>query len=708
MTAIIESIYNYIIKKVGNNRILVLFLILFLILVRIAGDSLFTLSTNNETIFSSLWKVSTAVLLSFLIFLYFFSFNSKSRIENNDYLQSFYSEVSKLLFVQLSLVFILIFLPEMEFEKRIPTDTYTIILSNFYSLLAIVSSVFCFRFVWKWVKIRRRKNTMSFLTMSFYSLTILFLYEFFTTTFSHSNFEAYYIISNFILVFGSSLIFFANKNNDWLKKLDSKNKVKVLFISTVSILLSLSVLVQINGNLYSANEAISFFSVGSASFLRYILLTSIFYSGKNFAICLLALPTSDIVERKTSELINITDFNKLITKSQNEEELLNYASKFALQGLKASFSWIELYRNDKIEIGAYTYIPIEILHKKIESQLLSNYFQTFHSPVIVESLSNTSEFDTILKINNALRSMIAAPLYLDNERIGTLVLGKTEDYGFEFDDLDILAAFSNNLSIALENSRLIKNSIISEQYKRELILAKEMMEKLLPQQLPSVPNYDFAAMTIPAEVVGGDYYDFVYLKNNKLCFIIGDVSGKGISAAFFMAQVKGITIALAKESESASDLLKKINATLHNKVDKHIYITMTAIAIDDDSGRICIARAGHLPTLIVNKDGIKEIIGKGIGVGLTKSTLFDANLEEVCFELRNDEYCVIYTDGVTESRDVSNNELGFDNLKECILSNNYSNSKELIQLIQDCALSHSLDKKQHDDISVLSIKFSKK
>lgn len=707
MKAIIESIYNSLIEKVRNSRILVLFLILLLVLIRVAGDSLFVLSSSIDYSLTSIWKIITALMLSFLTFLYFFSFVIKKRIENNDYIQTYYNELYKLLFLQLSLVFLIIILPEIEFDKKIPTNAYTIIFSDLYSLLAILSSVFWFKFIWKWIKLRRRKNSMSYLSMTFYSLVILIAYEFYAIAIANTNSDSYIIVSNFILVFGSSLVIFADKNNAWLKKLDSKNKGKVLLYSIVSILLCLSVLVQINGNVYSANDALNYFSSGSVTFLRYILLTSIFYSSKNFIVCLLALPTTDIVERKTSELINITDFNKLITKSQNEAELLNYASKFALQGLDASFSWIELYINDKTEIGAFTYIPIEMLQKKIDSQILSHYFKSSNNPLIVESLNHNNEFDTVLKINNSLQSMIASPLYLDNERIGTLVLGKTEDYGFEFDDLNILAAFSSNLSIALENSRLIKQSIISEQYKRELILAKEMMEKLLPQKLPIVPYYDFAAITIPAEVVGGDYYDFVYLKNNKLCFIIGDVSGKGISAAFFMAQVKGITLALANESESASDLLMKINATLHNKIDKHLYITMTAVAIDNDSGRICIARAGHLPTLIVNKNGIQEIIGKGIGIGLAKSNLFDINLEEICIDLKDGEYCVIYTDGVTESRNNSDDELGFDNLKECILSNDYSNSYELIKLIQNCANEHSLDKKQHDDISVLSIKYSK-
>ena len=215
------------------------------------------------------------------------------------------------------------------------------------------------------------------------------------------------------------------------------------------------------------------------------------------------------------------------------------------------------------------------------------------------------------------KSIIATPLYSGDERFGTLIVFGSEEYGFENNDIVMMNAYSDNVRVALDNARLLKESIDKERYKRELMLAREIEQKLLPQDLPEIKNFSIASFANPATEVGGDYYDIVYLKNGKPCILIGDVSGKGISAAFYMVLLKGVVLSVARESDGAADILRRINTTLYREMEKQMYITMSAFVIENNDGFISFARAGHLPLFINRSEGFDLITPKGLGIGLT-------------------------------------------------------------------------------------------
>ena len=122
-----------------------------------------------------------------------------------------------------------------------------------------------------------------------------------------------------------------------------------------------------------------------------------------------------------------------------------------------------------------------------------------------------------------------------------------------------------------------------------------MQKKLLPQKLPLINNFKVEAFSIAAEEVGGDYYDFFTLGNGNTCILLGDVSGKGISAAFVMAQVKGIALALAPISFSLESFIKSINKSFYSSIDKKSFITIAGIEIVTNSNKINYIRAGHTP-----------------------------------------------------------------------------------------------------------------
>ena len=143
--------------------------------------------------------------------------------------------------------------------------------------------------------------------------------------------------------------------------------------------------------------------------------------------------------------------------------------------------------------------------------------------------------------------MIGVPLISGNGNpLGILFAAKSRSFGFDPDDMAMLEAYANQAVIALDNANLLKNSLERERLEEELRIARNVQQRLLPQQIPKYKDISIEALAINAYEVGGDYYDFLELPNNHIGFIIGDVSGKGTSAAFYMAEVKGIIQSLSK------------------------------------------------------------------------------------------------------------------------------------------------------------------
>jgi serine phosphatase RsbU (regulator of sigma subunit) len=241
-----------------------------------------------------------------------------------------------------------------------------------------------------------------------------------------------------------------------------------------------------------------------------------------------------------------------------------------------------------------------------------------------------------------------------------------------------------------------------ERYERELRLAQEIQQRLLPDRLPEVCGFQLSAYSSPAFEVGGDYYEAVTLKNGNACVLVGDVSGKGISAALYMSVVKGIVLAVGRESNSPKELLERINEGIFGEIDRQSYITAIAVEIDATNSVLRVARAGHTPLAVRQKGKVSLITPKGFGIGLVKSSTFNAVLEQVDVPVTTDDACLLFTDGVNEATNQAGEEFGMENVLE-ILSHNYEHSQPLTGELLRSLLQFSGGIAQHDDLTFVAI-----
>jgi phosphoserine phosphatase RsbU/P len=455
----------------------------------------------------------------------------------------------------------------------------------------------------------------------------------------------------------------------WIVYLSRREKIYCIVYSALLFFTNvfLSVLVT---NASAANKLIITFSHPLHSFIQLNALLASIYFGMAFVSTLFHLPTAEVFERKQSELTSLHNLSRLVTQVFDFNDLLNTVTQMTLEVCGADTSWLELVRTSEgqkdvaVDVVARRNVATEQIEKLIGSttpSLRQIMFETKKVSLIDDILLDRRT-KNIKREGQLKGSMLSVPLLSQEELIGILHATKTMEYGFDQDDIEVLTTFADHVTIAIENSKLIAKSIERERLHQELMVAQRMQQRLLPQTVPRFPSVDIAAVSESSLEVGGDYYDFVQLADEKFGIVVGDVSGKGVSAAFYMAEVKGIFLSLSKLCGSPRELLVRANHTLMNSLEKNAFISLIYVVVDTRNASMLLARAGHCPVVYISSDGYEMVRPTGLGLGLTDGSLFEESTEERTMRLNNGDVCVFYTDGITESRDRAGNEYGYDRL----------------------------------------------
>lgn len=694
MYSIITYFFSSIQSKVQNKRKLIIFLLLTLFLFRLLGDFVFYFLDKSTHYINLYWCLSTGVSISGLFYLLLMSF--EKQITPNKSIDQFCKDLKIFDIIFASFMFLIFLIPTPRFEAGDYANTFSVILTNIIGFLALSIPIVVIRFIWKWLSVRRKKNTINYLIISLGLIIFAVIFE----NVSSRLFSKFSLIIYFAASF---VIFLANENNNWVKKLEMKQKINLFFLCFFAIITMIVLLIIASNGVFNLNLVLDNYFKGALALFKISMFIGIFFFSKTFLISILSWNAGNVIEKQNQEMSNLANFNQLISKTIDRNELYHHASHLVVSATGGDYSWIETYSKEgKTNLVAVHYHNVSNLENALFTQILQSKFLANEEAVLIESLINNNDYDSILKFIPECRSLIATPIFQKNNRLGTLVVIKKEDYGFESDDLSILNLFANNLSIALENSTLIENSIQSEQYKRELDLAREIQLKLLPQHTPTINNYEISGFSVPAETVGGDYYDFIRLKNGKFCVLIGDVSGKGMTAAFYMAQIKGIVIALANESNSLKELFCKINSAIYGNTDKKMFISFAGLQLDEISNNCVYVRAGHLPLYMAENGAIHEIRPNGIGMGITTTAIFEKNLEEFEFQIVNNTKLMLLTDGILENRNEANQEFGEKNLLD-LLTIEADSAEEMNLIVKNRILNFNGKMKQHDDLTVVSL-----
>jgi sigma-B regulation protein RsbU (phosphoserine phosphatase) len=245
-----------------------------------------------------------------------------------------------------------------------------------------------------------------------------------------------------------------------------------------------------------------------------------------------------------------------------------------------------------------------------------------------------------------------------------------------------------------------------EKLDRELEIAKEIQQLLFPPSSPKIKGFDLSYMNQAATEVGGDYFDFIPIDNNRIGIVIADVSGKGVPGALIMTMVRSIMRSIAPGNLSSRAVLCEINNQISKDLKPDMFITMLYMILDSHNRILTLARAGHDPLVFYHaKEKKNELIkGKGMGIGIVQGKEFEDVLEERVIKLESNDVVCIYTDGATEAKDTNGKEFGKEGLCDAVSVAASGSAQSVVSNIRQRIYRFTGGSPQHDDLTLLVLK----
>lgn len=328
--------------------------------------------------------------------------------------------------------------------------------------------------------------------------------------------------------------------------------------------------------------------------------------------------------------------------------------------------------------------------------------------LVSETVSQALHVECVeLKLNGAgdavRNAELKLPLESGSRRLGWLILGpRRSEEPYSRSDIRLLETVAAQTALALDNARLVsavaEEAAHRERIQREIEIAREVQERIFPQRKPAVDGLDYSGLYRPAESVGGDCFEYMMDEAGRLWLAIGDVAGKGIPAAMLMAGVNAALRGLLSAGVSeVGSVINHLNRVLYESTPKNRFVTLLLVRYEP-SGRLVYASAGHCPMLVLRASGEQEwLTTRGVGLGLTGRSQY----QQAETTLSAGDAFLLYTDGVTEARNVAGEEFGEARLA---LSCEGDSAHGLAASVLRALESFSAGAPQHDDITLLAAK----
>lgn len=323
-------------------------------------------------------------------------------------------------------------------------------------------------------------------------------------------------------------------------------------------------------------------------------------------------------------------------------------------------------------------------------------------PLVSNDIASDTRFSGV-RVEGGLQSLLCVPLLVKSRLVGILaVFNKKEKGEFSEDDkrlLSILAAQSGQI---LENARLYEQEQKKMAMEKELIAAREVQMNLLPKSLPVIPHFEFAARTIPAQEIGGDFYDFIRFDENSYEIIIADVAGKGLPAALLATLGKGILYSQAMDHRSPLRHITASNRILRGSIPRKSFITMLLAVIDARTKSVTLSNAGHCYPMIFRKStgSVDTLAVRGMPLNFTD----DIVCQETTISMEAGDCLLLYSDGVSEANDQRQDLFGTERLQAIVGQHSQGPAEALVQKIVDEVKQFSKGIPQSDDLTLLVVK----
>ena len=429
-----------------------------------------------------------------------------------------------------------------------------------------------------------------------------------------------------------------------------------------------------------------------------------------------AMPAAASASPRRAEIQSLEHLVQIVQRGQTSAEVYRVLLDSAVQTVGADAAWLDLN-----PAPASADAPETVYYHRLapgDADALRTLLRAHSQPpneFITNDLNVRAGFE---QFPQHFRSLLQLPLHSLLFEYGTLYLLKLAPHTFVPEDLSILQTFTSQAVLSIENLELLRTSSENQRTQEELKIASQVQDSLIPKNLPTDNWFEISSHSLAAKEVGGDFYDFLHLPGRRLAVIIGDVSGKGVTAAFHMAQMKGIFHSLMQENPLAkterdkfpvpSKFMAQANMALTHCLEKSSFITSSLYIIDYEQGGFVFARAGHCHTLYYHamREEVFYFDSAGLGLGIIRNEGYEKHIKNQFYDYSPGDVMVIYTDGIVEARGgTGTDEYGEDRLKLRLEESYYLDAEEIkVYLLADLnGFTHGFP--IHDDQTLLVIKF---
>jgi serine phosphatase RsbU (regulator of sigma subunit) len=401
------------------------------------------------------------------------------------------------------------------------------------------------------------------------------------------------------------------------------------------------------------------------------------------------------------------DLSKTFNSSLNLDEVLNRVMDEVISTMGAERGFVALH-TDQGELDFRSARGIE--HTSInnpEFQVSRGVVEEVArsgEPVLTSDAQEDDRFRARRSVVDlGLRSIMCTPLSIKDIPTGVIYVDNRITAGiFSRDDLELLTAIASSAAIAIENARLYEVAVEKGRIERELQMAYRVQASLIPQEVPLMDGWEFAASWQPARTVSGDFYDFIPAGDGSLYFVIADVTDKGMPAALFMALSRSLVRASIDQSVTAAKAITKANHLICSDSSLSMPVTLFLAHLDPHSGKISYVNAGHHPPLFFQcktKETTK-LTRTGIFLGFEQDAIF----HEKSIGLESGDLILFYTDGVLDAYNQQEEEFGMERFETLVKQNCDQPASALLTVIKEEISEFIGDVPQYDDLTLMAIR----
>lgn len=401
------------------------------------------------------------------------------------------------------------------------------------------------------------------------------------------------------------------------------------------------------------------------------------------------------------ELSTLNDLSLAISGSVDSEKIMRTIIHRSIRSIGAEQGDITLVDENEENPGktlvrsmvsSKNHTPLHL------NQNLLGWMQINKKPLLINDPAKDSRFQNV-QWEESIHSILSAPLMNRSKLIGILTLYNKKDEGsFTKEDQRLLSIIASQSAQVVENARLHEEEQALKKMKREVELAGKIQKQLLPKEQPDIRQYSLCGRNVTARSVGGDYYDFIQLGDNRWAICLGDVSGKGLPASLLMSNLQAILRGQVIYQPSPGTLLKQANRQLYQSTNMEKFVTLFLGILDVSSHTLQYSSGGHEYPFLIHSDSThKRLKTGGIPVGIMENQEY----EEETIDFKPGDKLVIYSDGITDSRNIKDEEFGEARLEQLLIEEANKSSQQLMDSIFNASLEHSKEFQLFDDMTMV-------